>query len=185
MRNTSTEISTALTASNVPMLVLVEMEFLSGTIRCCNAAYNFFWGGYEWFGVGQLGSIGAIQEGQELQMYGCTLTLSGLDPSLVSLAMESEEFQGRTATVWLAPLDEEYKVITDPIITFQGRMDVMPIRLGKTADISLNIESKLVDWERARVRRYNNEDQVSEYPSDKGLEFVVQMVEKELVWGRG
>jgi len=184
MRSQSSAITTALTSFNCPMLVLVEMNFDSGTIRCCNAAYSFNWNGYEWFGVGQLGSISSVQEGHELQMYGCTLTLSGLDPAIVSLALTTEEFQGRVATIWLAPLSDSYALLADPIVIFEGRMDIMPIRLGKTADISLNIESKLIDWERARVRRYNNEDQQSEYPSDLSMQYVEQMTEKELIWGR-
>ena len=36
-----------------------------------------------------------------------------------------------------------------------------------------------------RVRRYTAEDQKIDYPNDKGLEFVAEMAEKEIVWGRG
>ena len=60
----------------------------------------------------------------------------------------------------------------------------MNIEAGETATISISVESRLVDWERPRVHRYTNADQQIAYPGDKGLEFVAQMVEKELVWGR-
>ena len=63
-------------------------------------------------------------------------------------------------------------------------MDTMPIEVGAQASIQLTVESRLVDWERPRDRRFNHPDQIAEYPDDKGLEYVAQMAEKELVWGR-
>ena len=60
----------------------------------------------------------------------------------------------------------------------------MDVQLGKTATVQLSIQSRLVDWDKARIRRYTNEDQQNFFSGDKGLEFVSQMVEKDLVWGR-
>ena len=70
------------------------------------------------------------------------------------------------------------------MVIFAGRIDAMDIQIGKTASVSVSIESKLVDWERARIRRYTNEDQRNLYSTDEFCEFVVQTVEKELVWGQ-
>ena len=95
-----------------------------------------------------------------------------------------EDYQGRTATIWAAPLDSEHRIVSDPVIVFKGRMDTMPITMGRSGEITVNLESRLVDWERARVRRYNDADQQAEYPGDLGLQFVEQMVEKQLIWGR-
>ena len=36
----------------------------------------------------------------------------------------------------------------------------------------------------SRQRRYTSEDQKIDYPNDKGLEFVAEIAEKEIVWGR-
>ena len=184
MKNATTSVKTVLASENCPMLVLVELDFAGGTVQCCNAGYSFDWNGHTWLGLGQVGSINAIQEGKDLQMYGCVLNLTGIDSSLVSLSLDPTEYQGRMATIWLAPLDSSYQILADPIITFQGIMDVMPITMGDTATISLSIESKLIDWERPRARRYNHEDQISEFPEDMGMQYIPQMVEKELVWGR-
>ena len=173
----------ALRADNVPMLVLVELEFAEGTIRACNAGYNFEHNGYTWTGLGNLGGISAISEGEELEMYGLTLTLSGVRPEWISIALNSG-YQNRPATIWLAPLDQQYRLITDPVIVFRGRMDTMPIELAEKSTIQLSIESRLVDWERPRERRYNHADQTSQYPDDKGFEYVAQMAEREIIWGR-
>lgn len=183
MRQMTAPVIAALQADNVPLLVLVELQFASGTVRVCNAGYNFEWDDYTWTGLGNLGSISAASEGEDLEMYGITLTLTGVPPEMVATALGSG-YQGRPATIWLAPLDSNYQILSDPTIIFKGRMDTMPIEMSDTATIQLSIESRLVDWERPRVRRYNHADQVIEYPDDKGFEFVTQMAEREIVWGR-
>jgi hypothetical protein len=183
MRALTEDVVTALQADNVPLLVLVELQFETGTVRCCNAGYNFEYGGNTWTGLGNLGGISAVAEGEQLEMYGITLTLSGVPPEMIALALSSG-YQGRPATIWLAPLTNSYALLNDPVIIFKGRMDTMPIEVGNTATIQLTVESKLVDWERPRERRYNHADQISEYPDDLGFEFVAQMTEKEIIWGR-
>lgn len=183
MRPASNQTTEALAAEHVPYLVFVELDFVGGAVRLTNAAYDFEWNGYTWVGCGNLGAISEIEEGQDLQMYGCMLSLSGLSADYVAKCFGAE-YSGRDATIWLAPLDDDYRVIADPIIIFRGRMDTMPIKLGAESVISLTVESELTDWERPRIRRYNNEDQQSEYPDDRGFEYVPQMVEKQIFWGR-
>jgi len=183
MRQMTQAVIDALRADNVPLLVLVELDFASGIIRACNAGYNFTWNGYTWTGLGNLGGISAVSEGEDLEMYGFTLTLSGIKPEWISIAM-SAEYQQRAATIWMAPLDTNYSLLNDPVIIFRGRMDTMPIELDKQSTIQLTVESRLVDWERPRESRYNHADQTSRYPDDKGFEYVAQMAEKEIIWGR-
>lgn len=183
MRTSTETAAAALENTNVPYLVLVELDFVEGFVRLTNAGYAFTWNGHTWTGAGNLGTISPIEEGQDLQMYGCTLTLSGISSDYVAKCF-GVGYSGRSATIWLAPLDSNYNILEDPIIVFKGKMDTMPIQLGEQSAIQVTIESKLVDWERARVRRYNNEDQQAEYPGDLGFEFVPQMVEKTLLWGR-
>jgi hypothetical protein len=48
----------------------------------------------------------------------------------------------------------------------------------------LTAESRLIDLERSRERRYTSEDQKIDYPNDKGLEFIADLQDKEIVWGR-
>lgn len=183
MRDLTIAAKNAFSQLNFPSLVLVELDFADGVVRLCNAGYTFTWNGNEWLGIGTLGSIEAISEGLALQMYGCALTLSGVPPEMVSEAL-SQNYQGRSATIWLAPLTTDYAFIADPVIVFKGRMDTMDIEMGTTATISLTVESRLVDWERPRVRRFNDQDQQSEYPGDRGFRYVDQMLSKDLPWGR-
>lgn len=183
MRDMSTDIELAIQSSNVPYLVLVELDFVEGIVRLSNTSYNIEWDGHTWIAAGNLGTVSAIEEGQDLQEYGCTLTLSGISADYIAKCLGTG-YQGRSASIWLAPLTDDYQILAAPIVIFKGSMDTMPISLGSDASIQLTVESKLIDWERPRVRRYNNEDQTAEFPADRGFEFVALMVEKELVWGR-
>lgn len=181
-RTMTPAVDAALSASNVPLLCFVELDFASGFLRTNNSAVTVAWSGYQWVGLGVLGSIDVIDEGATLEARGLSLRLSGVNEDLIAIAL-GQQYQGRSCKVWVAPLTSDHQVIADPVLAFWGRMDTMDIDLGATGVITLNAESRLADWDRPRVRRFNHEDQQITYPGDKGFEFVPQMVEKELRWG--
>jgi len=134
-------------------------------------------------GVGQFGSVSVINESADLKASGIQCMLSGIPTTHISNAL-SESYSGRTAKLYIGFLNSSRVLVADPMVIFAGRIDAMDIQIGKTASVSVSIESKLVDWERARIRRYTNEDQRNLYSTDEFCEFVVQTVEKELVWGQ-
>ncbi|MEY2653658.1 MAG: hypothetical protein RLZZ524_686 [Pseudomonadota bacterium] len=173
---------TAIASGNVPALILIEMDFSSGFLRVNNSAVDITWNSYEWLGVGQLGSIDTIKEGAGLEAHGLSFRISGVPQANVAVAL-TQDYQGRDCRVYLAPLTAAHAVIVDPVLVWSGRLDTMDINLGKTATITVAAESRLADWDRPRVRRYNQEDQQIDYPDDLGFEFVPQMVDKQIVWG--
>ena len=175
--------ASAVTAWHVPYVYFVKMDFPSAALCVCSAGYDMQWNGLTWLGLGMLGSIDAIQEQASLEAIGLRLTLSGGPTDVIEITL-AEQYQGKPCQVWLAPLREDMQLLSDPVRVFSGRMDVPDIEVGDTATITVAVESRMVSWERAKVRRYNNEDQQSRYPGDRGFEFVAQMVEKNLSWGR-
>lgn len=176
-------VTAALAADHVAFLVFVEMDFTSGFVRVCNAGYSFPWNGFSWIGTGALGSIDVITEDVSQQAHGLGLSLSGIPPEYISIALNSG-YKGRPCKLWVAPLDSEFAVITSPVQIFTGRLDTMDIELGETATITVNAESRHLDQNRPRIRRYTHEDQILEFPGDTGFEFVSQAASKEIVWGR-
>jgi len=134
-------------------------------------------------GVGHFGSVSVINESADLKASGIQCMLTGVPTTHISNAL-SESYSGRTAKLYIGFLNASRVLVADPMVIFAGRIDAMDIQIGKTASVSVSIESKLVDWERARIRRYTNEDQRNLYSTDEFCEFVVQTVEKELVWGQ-
>jgi len=163
-------------------VVLFDGDFPSGHLRLFSGTGYVTYNDNLFTGWGSLGKISAIEEGVELSASGLSVSLSGLPGAIVSTAL-GEHYQGRLAVLYIAMLDEDYQVIGSPVVLFRGRMDNMPITLGTTCDISLNIENPLRDWERPKERRYNNADQQAVWPGDKGLEFVEQTVKEEITWG--
>lgn len=182
-RDLTTGVDDALSGGHLVGLLFAELDFMSGVVRANNSSINLQWGGHTWYGVGRLGSVDVVPEHSDLQMSGVSLSLTGIESEMVGRVL-GESYQGRSCKLYFAALDSNHTVLTDPVLIFSGRIDTSDIQLGQTASITLTAESRLTDWERPRVRRYTNEDQLSEYPGDRGLEYVAQMVEKTLVWGR-
>ncbi|MGO4326730.1 hypothetical protein AB4Z48_18040 [Cupriavidus sp. 2TAF22] len=172
----------AVTAGHVPHLFFAQMDFTQ-PLRVCSAGYNVDWNGYTWLGAGMLGRIEPIQEQATLEATGVRMTISGVPTEVIAISL-AEQYQGKPCQVWFAPLGEDLQIAYQPMRIFSGRMDTMSTEVGDTATITVTAESRMVSWDKARVRRYNNEDQQSRYPGDRGLEYTPQMVEKQLMWGR-
>jgi len=64
-------------------------------------------------------------------------------------------------------------------------MDQMTIAEGpETSQIAMTVESRLIDLDRVRLRRYTSEDQKSRFPGDLAFDFVNDLQDKEIFWGR-
>lgn len=161
---------------------LAKLAFDSGTTRAWSGRGDITFNSEVYQGIGDLGSIGPVEESVEHKAFGVTLRLTGIPAAMLSIAL-AEDVQGRTAQVWIGFLDASYQLVADPVLVFQGRMDTMDPSLGETVTITLTAESRLIDWDRPRVRRYTDADQQERFPGDKGLEFVSEATEKEIFWG--
>ena len=159
----------------------------------------------QWVGLGQLLSISAIEETSEMAVKGASISLSGIPSELLSLAL-SEPYQGRVAKIYFGTLsppggllqqDGAYILQQDGskilIETgekgfnelFSGYMDQMNIEEGgDTSTIEMAVENKLIDLERARVARFTSGYQKSLYPNDLGLDFIEDLQDKKIPWGR-
>ena len=181
MRTTTPEVDAAFASGNVPLLLLVKLNFASGPLYATNAGCVIGWNGYTWL-PNLLGEIDAITEGATLEANGVGFGLSGISATLLATAM-SEYYQGRLAQLWVAPLTDQYQVIADPVLVYVGKMDTATITMGSTAAISMTTENRFIDLDRARVRRFNSEDQAIDYPNDRGFDFVPSLVEANIKWG--
>lgn len=148
----------------------------------------YFWSGIgdlsldgnTYTGSGNLLAISELRESSDIAAYGATLSLSGIPTSLINLALE-EPYQGRKAIVKFG-LEHEGSLYSN--IVFSGEMDQMNINMGPdTCSISLEVESRLVDLDRARIRRYTDGDQKSRYPDDRAFEHVARLQSESLEWG--
>lgn len=106
-RGMTTAAKNALAGKQVRAVVFVEMNFPTGFLRVNNSAVSLNWNGYEWLGVGRLGSIDQIEEGNTLEARGLRFSISGIEPAHVAIAI-GQQYQGRDCKVWFAPLNEDY-----------------------------------------------------------------------------
>jgi hypothetical protein len=210
-RDLTSLIHNALDDDLVQPFFAVELLFDSAPIRLWTGLDTLVYQGENWIGTGNLLDISAVEETSEIAVRGATITLSGMNSEVISLALQSP-YQGRvcnlyfgvrisnvSSALWILYngfwndggvwLDEEVwnDGDTDYSLTqiFSGYMDEMNIDEGaEFGTIELKVENKLIDLERARVRRFSSGYQKSVYPGDKGLDFVEDLQDKEIVWGR-
>jgi len=173
---------TASEADQFSPILFLELDFTSGFIRLNSTVSDFTFLSNVFTGVGDLGEISTVSEKGDIESTSITVGLTGVPSTFISTAL-NEDYQGRSGKLWLGFIDSAGVLIVDPTLIFSGRMDTMPIVIGGNDNkVQITIESRLSDLFRPRIRRYNNADQQERYTGDKGMEFVEQMVEKELIW---
>ena len=164
--------------------VLVELDFTPDPIRIWSGVGDFQWDNATFTGAGSLLGVGSAEETTETRAVEMTLSLSGIPAEMIDHAMRAD-YRGRLGKVWLAILTEAGGLLGAPIPVFSGRMDVMSWSEGTACTISLTVESRLADLDRARVRRYTDRDQQAEFPGDLGFQFVDSLQEARILWGQG
>ena len=187
-RSITTAFKNAIKSSVVRPLIAVELEFSTGTLR--------FWNGYgdlsmtvrgasqTFTGLGDLGGISAVSETTEIKASGISLTLTGVKSSLISAAL-SANYTNRNAYVYLGLFDSSKNIVSDVYTLFSGKMDVLKINeQAETSSIELAVETRLIAFERANTRRYTHEDQQVDFAGDLGFEFIPDLQDKEITWGK-
>lgn len=177
---TGAMVTAAESASQSP-IILVEALFDSGALRLWTGYGTLTWDAKAWTGSGDLLRIAPAEETSRVVAAGATFMLSGVSSDLIAIAL-AEDYQGRTVNMWLGMLSGE-SVIADPVLVFAGLLDVMEIdEGGQTATITVSAESRLAILEKPPGGYYTDEDQKARYPTDRGLEFVADLQDKEVIW---
>ena len=183
-RDISAGVQSAISATEVQPIILFEGSFASGTVYVWSGYGDLVWDGDTYLGVGTLGAISNVSEASEISAKGITVSMSGIPSSLISLVL-GDVRQGAVGKVHMGFLNSSGVVIDDPILMFEGKLDVPSIQEGgDTSTITLSYESRLIDLQRAREGRYTNEDQLRAFPGDLGCAFVASLQEKIINWGK-
>ena len=172
-RDITSAFNTAIKDTVVQPIFAIELEFSDGTLR--------FWTGYgditmtaggsskTFTGTGDLLNISPIGESSTLQMQGITVALTGIKSSLISSALTAQ-YTNRNGTLYMGLFNSSGAVVGDVYTLFQGKMDV------------LNISE--VSFELPLNRMYTLEDQQVDYSTDLGFEFISNLQDKEIIWGK-
>ena len=157
----------------------VEFALDSGMLR--------FWSGYgertiegqTFLGAGQLIGITGLEEVADLAAAGITVTLNGLPSEIVSAALQ-EPYQRRTCRVYFGD-----RSVPDVINAFSGKLSKMSIEdSAGSGTISVLVDSKLVEADKASNRRYTSESQKSRHNGDTFFDWTAGLQDADIVWGR-
>lgn len=176
----------ALASNEVRPAIFLYGEFNSGPLRVWSGNGTINWGGNSWLGLGSLGDISPIEERTDLNARGIVLTLSGFDSSLLNKLLTANEFKlGKPVIVYLGLFDTNLALIDTPFPLWSGRIDRPQIHVdGLTASIQIACEDRLIDINVPVERRWTDADQQLQHPGDKAFEFVNQIQNKVIYWGR-
>lgn len=151
-------------------------------VRYTTSPHPVTWNGKTWVSVAGIGYIREIRSTSRTQPVGVELGLNGLDPANISLAL-GQEYIDRPARIYRAYWDVNGALVADPVLVFEGLMDTMTINSGaETASVIVTAESHLMNWERPVLRRWSENDQRERYNDDASLEFVDEMVDRDVWW---
>jgi len=199
--------SDAVEAPTVDVFFAIELFFDTSTLRFWSGLGEVILDGETYVGSGQMIQISSVDETLDVSAKGATLTLSGLPSDLLSLAIQ-EPYQGRKCKIYFGIRDNKAQLLQqeddDYILTetgayidtsvppvnvmaeiFTGYIDQMNIDEGaESSSIAVYVESRLIDLQRPRERRYTSESQKSRFPNDRGFEFVEDLQAKKFQWGR-
>lgn len=175
---------TEIDSSALRPALFASFAYDSGTIYAWTGVGSKVMNGNTYQGLGNLVSVGAVEESQVLKATGIQLSLNGVNSANISLAL-SEPYQGRRVEIYYAVLDASLNIIADPYLFFAGKMDVMEINdnpQSGSATILMTVENELISLFRARNRYYSAEDQKIVYPNDTGLDYISTIQDVEIVW---
>jgi hypothetical protein len=188
-RNLTSACLAAIQASAVQPHILVQLTFATTTAYLWTGIGNLTWNSQTWTGLGSLLGIEIIEDGATVEARGTSISLSGLDPTILSACLT--EFQlGLPVNIYLALFtagitpSSTSTLIANPIPIWVGRTDQPIIDVdGGGASVRIACESRLLDLNVPSDFRYTTQDQQALYPNDIGLAFVDDVQEQTILWG--
>lgn len=140
-----------------------------------------------WTGVGDLGSIGRIEESDKLTPIKLECSLSIVDESadaILSEALTQNPYQ-RPATVYVSARNTVTgALVAQPVEVFAGKIDDMQLAhgFGQSA-VTVRIESEAIIFEQSAGLVYSDSQLQSEYSGDLGLQYLERLKNWSVSWG--
>ena len=172
-RTVPAAILTALAQPEVEPFYAVEIDLDSGPLRLWTGYGNRTIESNTYTGGGNLMGISGLEEVADLSAKEITLTLSGVPSSVVSIALTEPYQRRRVRVLW------GVKSQTDVVEVFSGNLNQMVIEdTPDSATITVTVDSRLVELERASNRRYTSESHKTRHATDTFFDFVAQIQDK-------
>jgi hypothetical protein len=181
----TTDQQTELEKSVTRVVYFAEFHFASGTLYLSSAMQTITWGGHDWIGLGSIGAIGAVEEADSLDAKSLDFTLNVAQTSLLAEAVGNvDDYRGRTAKLYMCPLDEQFRLIDTPQRCWSGSMDQMSVGIdadGK-GQIALRCETAAYGMKRRPALRINAAQQGKKYPNDTSFNYQNDLIARPQLW---
>ncbi|QHJ00123.1 hypothetical protein GT347_20345 [Xylophilus rhododendri] len=172
------------------LLNLVEMQFVSGTLRLTTFPVDVPAMGQTWKGLGFLGEVGQLHESEDGAAEKLDLTLSHVAEANLALALgNTSNYQDRPVRVWVALLDAStLQIVGAPILRFAGVMDRPRIERGDgSADATGKVVMECLTASynprlNPAALRMNNAQHQARHPGERGFEQVASLIGTPFVW---
>ena len=172
-RTVPAAILTALAQPEVEPFYAVEIDLDSGPLRLWTGYGDRTIEGNTYTGGGTLMTIEGLEEVADLSAKNITLTLSGMPAEVISLALQEPYQRRKVRVLW------GVRGVSDFVEVFSGSLNQMVIEdSAESGTISVTVDSKLVELERASNRRYTSVSHKTRYPNDTFFDFVAQIQDK-------
>jgi hypothetical protein len=181
-RNIDAGMLAPLLSNYIQPCFLASIAFKSQTIHCWTGAGTLSYDGNNYLGVGDFGKLGQIFEGTDVYAYGTTISLSGIDPNILTECLTDIQL-GAPVTIYFALLNTAGEILGVPYPLFVGTVDKPTVTPGvDEIGITLTLENRLADLQRPNLRRYTSADQRRFYPNDTGFNWVEMLNDLALKW---
>ena len=168
----------------VRVVYFVEFQFASGTSRLSTANIPLTWGGYEWSGLGTIGTISPIEESDGLESKSLNFTINAAQQAWLALSVGPvEEYRGRAAKMYMCPLDEAFRMVGTPEKCWAGVMDTLSVGVNdESGTITLRCETSAYGLKRRPAFRLNAAQHKKDHPTDTGLDYLNDLISNPAVW---
>ncbi len=184
-RSIDATLKNLLESKEVQPFFAAQLDLDEGPLRIWTGYGDITIDGNTFIGAGNLLGFSGFEEVNDLSAKSITISLSGLDETVLSLAL-TEPISNRKVRVYYGAVDPS----SDPrtvyaIQIWTGYANTIPFEDdGQAATVSLSVDSKLVRLNDASNRRYTHESHQARHPGDTFFSFVADLQDKDVAWGR-
>ena len=141
---------------------------------------------FDFIGAGNLLSVSEGSETSDLSANGLSISLMATT-DIISV-LRDKEYQGMPVRAFVGTVryvQNQRQIAPDFFKFFEGFADQLLFSMNENSVIvTLKAENKLVRLSKSSGRYYTQEDQIAEHPNDKGFEFMNNLQDREVLWGR-
>ncbi len=184
-RELETETSDAVEGGNPKWVILLQLDFDSGTVYMHTGVKAIPWNGATWLGVGSMARISGIVESADGGDDRITVALSGIPiesmPDFVDEFTE-EDTAGRDWTMFMGILNSGGDLEGDASELTAGITGATDLIDGPESSVTVSLITEAALMKASLFYRMTDEDHQKIFPGDLGFEFMSDLGD-EIRWG--